>query len=130
MLIWSLEKEVALSTRNVHDVLTLHRTESGPRHYESFVKALSAWRVARQGWETVQRALMDPRWTYRTIDGISRDTELSYEEVAGLLKQHRSEVRVAPIRDGDGRVLYTSKRRRRSWRSVLWEIQACLSKSI
>ena len=81
-------------------------------------------------WKKILDALADPQWEFRTVEGIARQTGLQSGEVAQLLKQHRSEVRIAPILDRKDRVLYTDKSRRRTWREILWEIQACVSKSL
>ncbi len=83
-----------------------------------------------EAWDLVRAELMAADWSFRTIDGIARNTGLDRDRISRLLDQHGDDVRTAPIRDHAGRVLYTSSSRPRRWRDVVWEIQAALSKSL
>ena len=81
-------------------------------------------------WTKVSRALSDEQWDFRTIEGIARETALPAEDVRESLKQNRAQLRIAPILDPQGRTLYAIKSRPRTFRDLLWEIQACISKSL
>ena len=80
-------------------------------------------------WPRVQEALADPRWDFRTVEGISRETGLNRSDIVELLEEHRPEVRRTVSRDRNGRALYTTK----SWpvgpREVIADLQAFAAKT-
>ncbi len=82
-----------------------------------------------EAWSKVRAALSDPRWDFRTVDGLARETGLGASDILGLLEAHRHEVRRAVSRDRKGRALYTTK----SWpvglREVIADLQAFAAKS-
>lgn len=72
-------------------------------------------------WNRVREALDDPRWDFRTVEGIARDTGLDPERVRCLLDRHRSEIRQTLFRDR--KKIYTLKSRPRKLREVLADLQ-------
>ena len=72
-------------------------------------------------WERVQAALKDPKWDFRTVAGIVKETQLSKQQVEELLRRHRSQLRQALARDR--RVIYTWKSRPRKLRELLAAMQ-------
>ena len=80
-------------------------------------------------WSKIQETLEDPRWNFRTIEGISRDTGLNAACIVELLEEHRPEVRRAIARDRKGRVLYTTRPWPVGVREVISDLQAFASKS-
>lgn len=82
------------------------------------------------GWELVRKALEDPRWDFRTVESIARETGLDIASVRSLLDQHESDVRGPMLPDRDGRELFTSRHRARGWREIVHTIQRCVSKSL
>lgn len=58
-------------------------------------------------WDRVQRALANPKYEFRTLSGITRETGLKPDQVHKLLDQHKDEVRVAYSTDREERLLYT-----------------------
>ena len=80
-------------------------------------------------WSRIQAALSDPRWDFRTVDGLSRETGLNAADIQELLEENRHKVRRAVSRDRKGRALYTTK----SWpvgpREVIADLQAFAAKS-
>lgn len=62
-------------------------------------------------WNRVFDALANPKFDFRTVTGISRETGLEAHEVQDLLDKHKKEVRVAYYTDSKGRLLYTLRTR-------------------
>ena len=79
-------------------------------------------------WTAVRSALSDPRWDFRTVRGITRDTGLSEGRVRQLLDEHRSEVRQTVSRDRQP--VYTLKSRPRKMREVVADLHLFASKSM
>ena len=72
-------------------------------------------------WRRVRKALEDPRWDFRTVDGIARDAALDPERVKRLLDRHRSEFRQTISRDR--KMIYTLKSRPIKMREVIADLQ-------
>ena len=45
-----------------------------------------------KAWPRIQVALEDPRWDFRTVEGISRETGLHAACIVELLEEHQPEV--------------------------------------
>ena len=58
-------------------------------------------------------ALDDPRWEWRTVDGISRETKIPPQEIRTFLNRSGRKVMKSVARDRQGRALYTTRRRYR-----------------
>jgi hypothetical protein len=78
-------------------------------------------------WRRVRRALDDPKWDFRTIDGISRDAGLAKERVRDLIERHRDEVRLSRLRDANGRDLYTLASKPETFEEVVATVQVLVS---
>lgn len=78
-------------------------------------------------WSRVHSALDDPKWDFRTVEGIVRDTGLEPERVKRLLDRHRSEIRQRMSRDR--RIIYTLKSRPMKVRDIIDDLQVYASKS-
>ena len=65
-------------------------------------------------WDKVHRALANPKFDFRTVLGIARDTGLEASEVLMLLNDQSSEVRIAYSTDKKGNLLYTLRNRPKS----------------
>ena len=63
-------------------------TDSGARR-----PAAGAADTKDRSWELVHQALADPRWRYRSVEGIAATTGLKHEEVQAALEAHRGETR-------------------------------------
>lgn len=74
-------------------------------------------------------ALTDPSWDFRTIDGIASSTGLPPSTVYQALSKHPRLVRRSPIRDKQGRALYTLREKRRTVGEVLNIVRNSLAKS-
>lgn len=61
-----------------------------------------------RAWPKVQAALADPKWDFRTVDGIAKETSLPREHVKAVLGRHGTMVRRAVSR----------RKRSRGWRFV------------
>jgi hypothetical protein len=61
--------------------------------------------------EDLQSAVEDPRWAFRTIDGIARDLGAAPEDVAELLTEHPEVARKSVFTDREGNELYTARDR-------------------
>ena len=58
----------------------------------------------------VVKALEDPRWEWRTVDGIARETGVAEAQVLQILESSPDEVIRSRTSDAQGRALYTSRR--------------------
>lgn len=58
----------------------------------------------------VLKALEDPRWDWRTVDGVAQETGLSEDEVLEIIESSPDEVLRSRTPDNRGRALYTSRR--------------------
>lgn len=56
-------------------------------------------------------ALMDPRWDFRTIDGLANELRLSHDVVLRLVEGHPDVARRSVLNDHEGRELFTAKNR-------------------
>ena len=56
-------------------------------------------------------ALADPKWDFRTVEGISTETGVPKEEVEEILRSYPTLVRKSLVRDVRGQRLYTLKSR-------------------
>lgn len=64
-------------------------------------------------------ALEDPRWDWRTVDGISRDTGIPPEDVRVFLARSGATVVMSVARDRRGRALFTTRERYRKGHSLM-----------
>lgn len=80
-------------------------------------------------WVLVDRALRDPKWDFRTVEGIARETGLSEERVERLLHENADKVRRAYVTDRKGRLLFTFKGKDVSVRETVANTVAFLAKS-
>ena len=78
----------------------------------------------------VFEALSDPRWDFRTIEGIARAVELTKSEIKTILDRYPELVRKSAVSDCQGRELFTlsSKPVRASERLAL--LRTLLAKSV
>ena len=83
--------------------------------------------IETKEWTKVHAALADPKWDFRTVGGIARETGLDPERVERLIEQHRSEVRQTLSRDQ--RIIYTLRSRRPKMREIVADIQRIVAKS-
>lgn len=58
----------------------------------------------------VFKALEDPQWDWRTVDGLAEDTGLSSDQVLKVLESSPDEVIRSRTFDRRGRALYTTRR--------------------
>ena len=80
-------------------------------------------------WPKDQAALRDPRWDFRTIDSLARETGLSRERVKLVLERHAREIRKANVTDRDGKILYTLASRQMGLREFLANTRAFITKT-
>lgn len=59
--------------------------------------------------ETVLAALADPKFEWRTVDGVSRDTQLEPQRVLQVIEAMPDLVIRSRIPDAKGRPLYTTR---------------------
>jgi hypothetical protein len=77
----------------------------------------------------VLEALEDQRWDFRTVDGIAAETGLPESFVSDTLRRYPNYVRVSPIPDRCGRVLFTLRDRPKKNREIFSELRAFLAGS-
>ena len=78
--------------------------------------AKPAIRAASMLQDQVLLALGDPRWQFRTVDGLARATGATPGQVRALLVELHDRVRQPLAPDPDGRELYTLASRRPTWK--------------
>lgn len=78
----------------------------------------------------VFEALSDPRWEFRTIEGISRQTKLPPDEVERTLKDYAGFVRKSLVPDHRARDLYTLRSRPITRNEILAAIRTFVTKSL
>jgi hypothetical protein len=74
-------------------------------------------------------ALANPKWDFRTIIGISKNTGLDESVVKAVLDKYSNLIRMSPISDDRGRNLYTLRTRPFTLQERLAVVQRVLSKS-
>lgn len=79
-------------------------------------------------WQLIYAALKNPRWDFRTIEGIATETGLAPEAIEREIAQHSSVVRQSDVPDRKGRALYTLSSRVRGWREIAANVSAYISK--
>lgn len=77
--------------------------------------------------EKVFAALSEPKWDFRTIPGISRETGLSESTIREILNEHPDQVRKSLVRNQNGYELFTSRNKPIKIRERLAVIQKILS---
>ena len=80
-------------------------------------------------WPLVLKALEDPRWKFRTISSISRETGLSVEDVKIQLKMHGELIYQAVHPDKFGQTLYTTTKRAPRVREFIGNLQRYVGKT-
>jgi hypothetical protein len=77
----------------------------------------------------VFEALADPTWDFRTIDGLAESTGVPKKRIEEILPKYRALVRQALVLDRLGRELYTLSSRASTFRELLTNARAFISKS-
>ncbi len=81
--------------------------------------------------QKVIAALADPKWDYRTVDGIYRATGLSRDQIDATLAKYEGQiVRKSSIPDAEGRDLYTLNTDRSETQDTLSKLRTFISKSV
>ena len=80
-------------------------------------------------WELIEDSLKNPKWDFRTVPGIAKETGLSEHRVADLLKAYSDRIRRSYVPDEHGRVLYTLREKPVSLREMMANTVAFIAKS-
>ena len=94
--------------------------------------------VKREWEETIRdakerkvfEALENPKWDFRTVEGLSRSTELTNDDIKIILRKYQDFIRIVSIPDRMGRRLYKLKGRSTKRLEVLNTLRVFISKSI
>lgn len=78
----------------------------------------------------VFRALSNPEWDFRTVEGISSEIGVAQERVVEVLEKYPSFVRVSPLPDERGRRLYTLRSKPVGTQEQIALTQRVMKKSI
>jgi len=73
-------------------------------------------------------ALNNPKWEFRTIEGLAEDLDVSPEAVESILDDYPELVRWLPATDSEGRRLLVSARRPMTWKERLLRLGAYAGK--
>ena len=84
--------------------------------------------MSDNGWPEIRAALQDPRWDFRTVTGIARETGFDPARVERVLEMHRSEIRQVAARNRQK--IYTLKSRPKKMREVIADLQVFVSNSL
>jgi hypothetical protein len=83
----------------------------------------------RDAQDLVRKALRDPRWDFRTVEGIAKQTGLSEDAVAEALADLGDEVRKSDVPDAVGRPLFTHRSRPVPMQERMSKLRNFLAKS-
>ena len=86
-------------------------------------------RITDPAERKVFEALADPQWDFRTIEGISKVSGLSKEQVTEILSKYPELVRRSLFPDASGRDLFTLQERPMKRQEFLGQIRNLLGKS-
>ncbi len=67
-------------------------------------------------------ALADPNWDWRTVEGVSKETQIPEDRVLEIIEAHTDEIIRSRIPDSKGRALYTTRDHYRKRRSPIMKI--------
>jgi hypothetical protein len=91
----------------------------------------SAASAATRPTDAVLAALANEKYQWRTIDGITRETGLSRQEVASILASELADVVIrSAVKDRHGRTLYTTRIRYKKTRTLGSRILSALSDQV
>lgn len=85
--------------------------------------------VSDDHWLLIKKALENPDWDFRTLDGLAKETGLSREEIRALLDDHQDDTRKSYVTDRSGNVLYAPADKPVSLREILANIRAFVTKT-
>jgi hypothetical protein len=80
--------------------------------------------------ELVFDALSNPKYSWRTVEGMARETGLSADQVERVLKSESSVVLRATLPDAHGRLLYTTIDHYRAHAGILRRVLSALSDQV
>jgi hypothetical protein len=80
--------------------------------------------------QKVFEGLADPKWDFRRIGGLARDTQLPEEKVKGILAKYPELVRESLARDLKGQELFTLKSHSVKAKVILAHVRNFLAKSL
>lgn len=80
--------------------------------------------------EKLLHAMSDPRWDFRTVDGLCRSTKLPRRHVESLLRNHDDLFRVSLVPDKKGRRLFTLRSRGMKLQEMMANLRAFVAKSV
>ena len=78
----------------------------------------------------VLQAVASPKWDFRTLDGISKDTGLPQTKIQEILDKYPQLVRKSAVPDRRGRELYTLKSRPVKGQEILAIVRTFVSKTV
>lgn len=90
-------------------------------HNEGMIAASHFVKLKELSWpddpdEAVMATLSDPRWEFRTVEGIVRATGLDVQTVRDVIRRNSEHVRGPLVPDERGREIYTLASRKPSWK--------------
>ena len=80
-------------------------------------------------WDKVRNALANPKFEFRTIEGIARETDLDETVIKKLLAEHEKDVRRGLSTDKKGRLIYTLRERNPTFRELASNVVTIVSSS-
>lgn len=78
----------------------------------------------------VFEALADPKWDFRTVEGLVKSTKLSPEEIKKIIQKHPELIRKSTVPDRYGRQLYTLREKNTETLELFQKLRTFISKSI
>jgi hypothetical protein len=89
--------------------------------------ALAAPALAQSDAGLVLRALRNPKYKWRSIDGIARETRLSRDRIEDILAEEKSIVLRSSLPDRKGRALFTTVDHYKAHSSIISKVWSALS---
>lgn len=81
--------------------------------------------------EMVFKALANPKWDFRTVNGIAKETNLDNEQVAKIIDVYNGKlIRKSLVPSVTGEQLYTLKSKKANLAEIYDQFRALLSKNI
>ena len=75
------------------------------------------------------KLLDDPKWDFRRMSTLRKSTGMSEKEIKKIISKYHGLIRESPIRDKEGRQLFTLTTKKRSLSEMLNILHVSLTKS-
>lgn len=78
---------------------------------------------------SILEALSSPKWDFRTMDALVKETGLSQSEIDLIIAKYINLIRESPVRDKKGRRLFTLRSKKVSMNEIINIVRGAVSKT-